>query len=435
MSSGYLCKQKDGLTLNELTEIVGATPEQAVNDIEVRANSAMEQASTLQSAAAATLNVTDTIATSLAIVDNPQGFTILNPPEAGRSYSNAVHRLSMLDSELAWSPGIHDANQFMQIDAGGVVLFAGVVTQGRNSKSVGYPQWVTQYQVEASNDGVAFRRVYNANGGITFHGNSDNDTRAYRLFNIPVQARYVRIRPTSWSHHILMRAALLTQEIPDAVSGAELESRLPQACLVYRANRGDIGNNRYNWRGGFRGTPWGMPDAGSNLVIDPYEYCSAYNTPLLVGNYWLTDTRRRMFTDTRRNAAPPSMDLRGIYTGIRHVRVYNLTYTITHTDSNGRPELHHVDCNKETLPSLATAPFEDIAPGTFKELPGWASVVVRVRNHQEDLTDNGSFVMQCSNPNQPCTNCPDNRPVPPFVAKWDHNTWYEAPHNATCAIQ
>ena len=41
-----------------------------------------------------------------------------------------------------------------------------------------------------------------------FKGNKDRDSIVYHEINPPIQARYIRLRPTAWYHHISLRMEL-----------------------------------------------------------------------------------------------------------------------------------------------------------------------------------------------------------------------------------
>ena len=51
-----------------------------------------------------------------------------------------------------WSARTCDLNQWLQVDLGSYSTVTRVATQGRN----GHDQWVTQYRLQFSNDGVNF---------------------------------------------------------------------------------------------------------------------------------------------------------------------------------------------------------------------------------------------------------------------------------------
>ena len=53
----------------------------------------------------------------------------------------------------SWSARKNDLNQWLQVDLGGFTTITRVATQGRN----GVDQWVTQYRLQYSDDGVTFQ--------------------------------------------------------------------------------------------------------------------------------------------------------------------------------------------------------------------------------------------------------------------------------------
>ena len=53
----------------------------------------------------------------------------------------------------AWSASSNDANQWIQVALASYTTLTGIATQGRN----GANQWVTEYQLQYSDDGVNFR--------------------------------------------------------------------------------------------------------------------------------------------------------------------------------------------------------------------------------------------------------------------------------------
>ncbi len=58
----------------------------------------------------------------------------------------------------AWSAKTPDVNQWLQIDMGSQYIgVTRVATQGRNYITLEHQQWVTQYKLQYSNDGVTFQ--------------------------------------------------------------------------------------------------------------------------------------------------------------------------------------------------------------------------------------------------------------------------------------
>ena len=65
--------------------------------------------------------------------------------------------------EGSWSAARKDSNQWLQVDLRSQhIKLTRVATQGRNA----YPQWVTKYKIQYSNDGVNFQ-YYREQGQTT----------------------------------------------------------------------------------------------------------------------------------------------------------------------------------------------------------------------------------------------------------------------------
>jgi len=166
-----------------------------------------------------------------------EAFWQVNPPETSRSYSSTYRNAkpgvnlcqSMLDSKSAWVAGKKTADQWMQIDLGKVTAVAGVVTQGR----VGGNQFVTEFSVEISFDGVSFTGIPNWTSG-----NTDGTTHVTKLFDgWLVRTRYVRLLPTAFRGHPSMRAAVIKANKPDMPSEDEMNDiTLDIQVLMKKAN-------------------------------------------------------------------------------------------------------------------------------------------------------------------------------------------------------
>jgi hypothetical protein len=127
----------------------------------------------------------------------------------------------------------------MQLDVGSVKSIAGVVTQGRSNAH----QWVTSYQVEASDDEKAWTKV---DCGRTFAGNVDQNTVVNGRFNKPITARYIRVFVRSWYGWASMRAGVL-------LCDSNYAQRKPSSweMRVYKAN-GDM---------------WDLPDVSTLTYV------------------------------------------------------------------------------------------------------------------------------------------------------------------------
>ena len=82
-------------------------------------------------------------------------------------------------------------------------LVTGVVTQGRGDAQ----QWITQYSVQTSENGVQW-----SNQG-DFIGNFDNTSLCKRRFKKPVIASFVRFVTTKFHHHPTMRVDVLVYDV------------------------------------------------------------------------------------------------------------------------------------------------------------------------------------------------------------------------------
>ena len=135
---------------------------------------------------------------------------LVDVPEALRIYENTWQNVppggelarSSLESVAAWCAVSTTVPGWLQMDLGSSRYVAQIVTRGRADSTA--TQWVTQYKVQHSTDGITFTEV-----PALFTGNSDKNTKVYATLPEPVLARYVRLVPTAWSIHACMRAAVI----------------------------------------------------------------------------------------------------------------------------------------------------------------------------------------------------------------------------------
>ncbi|MDW8335217.1 MAG: discoidin domain-containing protein, partial [Bacteroidia bacterium] len=104
-----------------------------------------------------------------------------------------------------WKSAINDANQWVRYDMGRDTVVVRISTRGKGQYWTCCPWvlqpdcWVTSYQLDYSRDGVNWT-VYKENGNpVTFTGNTNATTEVTHDLNEPFYARYVRIRPITWS--------------------------------------------------------------------------------------------------------------------------------------------------------------------------------------------------------------------------------------------
>jgi von Willebrand factor len=119
---------------------------------------------------------------------------------------------SRLDSKTngmssgSWSPAINDQMQYLQITFPTVTPIYGVIMRGNSFLD----QYVTSFKILHSFDGVAFHYLYDeSRTPQIFRGPADSNTKASSLFEIPIEAKAVRIYPISWHKSIAVRAELL----------------------------------------------------------------------------------------------------------------------------------------------------------------------------------------------------------------------------------
>ncbi|XP_022110422.1 EGF-like repeat and discoidin I-like domain-containing protein 3 [Acanthaster planci] len=112
-----------------------------------------------------------------------------------------------------WCPARNDKESpWFEVDLAKQLQVEGVIIQGSVDPLGSWRERVTAYQVQYSNDRSTW--VYVTNGGPeagpqTFDGNVDQTTPVNSSFNKPIQARYIRIRPTSYNSWPSMRVELL----------------------------------------------------------------------------------------------------------------------------------------------------------------------------------------------------------------------------------
>ncbi|XP_071796274.1 uncharacterized protein [Asterias amurensis] len=120
--------------------------------------------------------------------------------------SNYLPSNARLNMNGCWGPA-ENQGSWLQIMYMGLepVHIEGVITQGNPD---GY-YWTTHYQVQYSIDGTAWLYVNEASTPQTFIGNTDGNTPVTNIFQQPIQARYIRIRPTAWNNSPTLRIELL----------------------------------------------------------------------------------------------------------------------------------------------------------------------------------------------------------------------------------
>ena len=110
----------------------------------------------------------------------------------------------------AWAAAHNNQDQWIQADLGIAQRIESVTTQGRPSNV--YMQRVTSYYISYSSDYTYW--VYLP---TLYIGNSDQFTT--KTNNLPPNtvARFVRLRPQAWHHHIALRFDVVGCAVPSKI--------------------------------------------------------------------------------------------------------------------------------------------------------------------------------------------------------------------------
>jgi len=183
-----------------------------------------------------------------------------------------------LNSYDAWYARRNNRRQWLQIDTGKKQAIQGVVTQGRRRHN----QWVKLYKVSVSNDGTTWQNV---DCGRLFDGNKDRNTRVRQLFSKPIQARYIRIHPMRWHHHISMRAGVIIcetkckdkqldfqmEDFMSETGGPGLDAPWGPGQFI-----GQVVDKRKDYRGYDMGRRWGYSKEECDAACKSDARCKGY---------------------------------------------------------------------------------------------------------------------------------------------------------------
>eukprot|EP01132_Coremiostelium_polycephalum_P002579 gene2579-3194_t len=98
----------------------------------------------------------------------------------------------------AWIPKISDTNQYVRVGGSLIKNIIGFTIAGRQNSD----QWVKSFKLRYTVDGGKW---IDLNELSDLEGNTDRNTPVSYLFNPPIQARTLEIRPTAWYSLIAMR--------------------------------------------------------------------------------------------------------------------------------------------------------------------------------------------------------------------------------------
>lgn len=106
----------------------------------------------------------------------------------------------------SWSPSKSNKRQYLDINLGRVEPVYGVVVKG----SPLYNDYVTSYFVLYSQDGTSFHIIEGKNGRPKkFRGSTDAKTPVKVMFDVPFEAKIIRINPRSWNNAIALKVELI----------------------------------------------------------------------------------------------------------------------------------------------------------------------------------------------------------------------------------
>ncbi|XP_035687608.1 EGF-like repeat and discoidin I-like domain-containing protein 3 [Branchiostoma floridae] len=139
-------------------------------------------------------------------------------------------RLNREDGYIAWCTGTLLADEWLQVDLGGVAIVYGVIIQGRHVGSM----WVTSYKLQFSWDGSSWTTYKDSDGSDKiFTGNTDGTTAVTHLIHPQVTTRYVRFVVQTWNNLICMRVEVLGCMDADCMEPLGMESEhIPDSSIT-----------------------------------------------------------------------------------------------------------------------------------------------------------------------------------------------------------
>ncbi|XP_008068804.1 lactadherin [Carlito syrichta] len=122
-------------------------------------------------------------------------------------------RLHLTGIVNAWTASNYDKNPWIQVNMQRKMRVTGVVTQG--ASRAGTHEYLKTFKVAYSLDGHTFSFIQDSEklGDKVFVGNVDNNSLKINLFEVPVEAQYVRLFPVSCHWACTLRFELLGCEL------------------------------------------------------------------------------------------------------------------------------------------------------------------------------------------------------------------------------
>jgi len=167
---------------------------------------------------------------------------------------NNNYRVGRLNTNHFWIARVNNRYQYIQVNFGRSTKVSAIATQGRANAH----QWVTQYTLSFSTDGVVFTKYKrNDNSGYIkyFTGNKDRHTVKINHLVFPIRCRYLRLNPYNWRSHISMRMEVYgcsvdKCKLPVGIEDMRIRSGQLSASTFYnRAYHPDRArlNHHYSW--------------------------------------------------------------------------------------------------------------------------------------------------------------------------------------------
>lgn len=108
----------------------------------------------------------------------------------------------------AWISKASDTNQYVRVGGSLVKEIIGFTIAGRQNAD----QWVKTFKLRYTTDGGKW---VDLNELTDLEGNTDRNTPVSYLFNPPIKARTLEIRPMTWNSLIAMRLEVYSSPLPE----------------------------------------------------------------------------------------------------------------------------------------------------------------------------------------------------------------------------
>lgn len=132
----------------------------------------------------------------------------------GNAFKPEFARLDSKPSDKSsgsWTPRTNDENQFLEVNFPRPIPIYGVIIRGNPM----FDQYVTNFKILHSYDGISYHVYENSRGETQkFSGSVDSKTPVRTIFEVPIEARIVRIYPISWNSAIALRVEFLGCQKP-----------------------------------------------------------------------------------------------------------------------------------------------------------------------------------------------------------------------------